>query len=177
MNLRLIEKYAKGLIDSVGIDSINEYIVALQNVSMCFDNERFVNIISSPLVQRDQKQELVLSIVNINSDKFSNFIKLLSRNNRLNLIPNLYAYLNQYIDVVNGKYKLIIYSSFMLSDDEMEIITSSISKKTGVSLHPVQKSTNEEGIRIFIDSLFIEISFIRNQFNKSIKDHLLKPFK
>lgn len=84
MNLRLIEKYAKGLIDSVGIDSINEYIVALQNVSMCFDNERFVNIISSPLVQRDQKQELVLSIVNINSDKFSNFIKLLSRNNRLN---------------------------------------------------------------------------------------------
>lgn len=177
MNLYLVKKYAKGLIDSVGIQSIYNSINTLEILSLCFANKKFISIINSPLISKQIKEELLLSMLEKNDTQTVNLIKLLNNNNRLHIIPNIYNYIKRYVDIVNGKYELIIYSSFKLDDKDIEAIDSIVSNKLGISLYIVTKYSDKEGIKVFINDLFMEVSFFRYQLDKIIKNHIIKPFK
>jgi F-type H+-transporting ATPase subunit delta len=85
----IAKKYVNALMASCNdlqISSIEDSIVEL---SSAFTSGKFKNIILSPDLSNEKKEEFVLSLLENPEAKLANFIKLLAINERLSLIPSI----------------------------------------------------------------------------------------
>ena len=175
------KKYTKALLDSIGAKKITSVKIknalnALKMLNDCFANDKFDYIIKSPTIKKDEKESLLLSIINTKDKKIINFIKILNQKNRLNEIPFIYEELKKSIDSNNNEYELTIQSSFEIDSKDEEHIKKELSKKLGVSLKVVKKHMDIEGIRLFVDGISVESSFLKYGFSSNLKKHILKAF-
>ena len=169
-------KYTKALVDSIGFQNIKEAMNTLKTLSSCFNDEKFKYIISSPTIKKEKKESFIISLIDTEDKKIINFIKLLNCKNRLNEIPFIYNELQKYVNINNNEYELVIYSSFDIDTNDQEYIKNELSKRLGVSLYVTKKHMEMEGVRLFVDGISVETSFLKNGFSNSLKNYILKPF-
>lgn len=170
------KKYTKALVDSIGLEEARSVIDIFRLVSDCFKNEKFNFIINSPTIKKSEKESFILSIIDTKDEKIINFIKLLNHKNRLNEIPFIYDTLRKSVNSSNNEYELVIQSSFDIDSNDQEEIKNELSKKLGVSLYVTKKHMAMEGIKLFVDGISVETSFLKNRFSNSLKSHILKAF-
>ncbi len=170
------KKYTKALVDAIDSKDISGVIDILKFLSNCFNNEQFKYIINSPMINKDKKESFIFSLINVRDKKIINFIRLLNIKNRLNEIPFIYNELQKYVNIGNNEYELIIYSSFDIDSKSQEYIRSELSKRLGVSLFATKKYMEMEGIKLFVDGISLETSFLKNGFSNSLKKYILKAF-
>ncbi|RDU63164.1 F0F1 ATP synthase subunit delta [Helicobacter sp. MIT 14-3879] len=176
MNSASSKKYTKALVNALNKLEINKALESLNILSNCFSNKNFNSIINSPTISRERKVNFILSILEIKDEKLSNFIKLLSQKNRLNEIPNIYDELSSHVRSQNNEFELMVSSSFELDSKDLEHIKTTMENKLKTSLYVTQKRTEIDGIKLFVDGIGIETSFLKNNFSNNIKNHILKAF-
>lgn len=170
------KKYTKALIDSVGPRETKSALDVFKTLNDCFTDSKFNYIVNSPTIKKDEKESFILSIIDTKYKKIINFIKLLNQKNRLSEIPFIYDELKQSINFGNNEYELIIQSSFDVDSNDQERIKKELSKKLGVSLYVTKKHMDIEGIKLFIDGISVETSFLKTGFSSNLRKHILKAF-
>ena len=70
----------------------------------------------------------------------------------------------------------MIYSSFDIDTNDQEYIKNELSKRLGVSLYVTKKHMEMEVVRLFVDGISVETSFLKNGFSNSLKNYILKAF-
>lgn len=176
MNSISSKKYTKALVSSIGIKEASKALDTLQLISNCFSDNKFSAIVNSPTIQKSKKEAFILSVTEIKDKKIINLIKLLNQKNRLGEIPLICNELKRYIDSSNNTYELVVYSSFKLDSKDLEHIKKELSKSLGVSLYTTEKPMNTEGIKLFVDGIGVETSFLKNGFSNSLRNYILKAF-
>ena len=83
--------------------------------STAYTDEKFLAIITSSEVKSAQKAVLVISFVNDCSDATSNFVKVLSSNKRLDIIPHIVKELESQVAIISNSYAGIVYTNKELS--------------------------------------------------------------
>ena len=105
------KKYVKALIESYKKDELEGVLEIFKALSLAFDTAKFNDIINSPAIKDNAKVDLILSFIKKPDEKISNLIKLLAKNRRINLIPQIFEGLRNTIAAQNNEYHGKIYSS------------------------------------------------------------------
>ena len=174
MSTAIAKKYVNALIESCNEKELSSIHAALTSVSEAFKIAKFNNIVLSPDVSQKDKESLVLSLIDSEEAKFSNFIKLIVLNDRLGLIPSIAKELNYQISLKKNVFEGEVLSNFKMTPVQIATLEENFGKKFNakVKLHPSQNSY--PGIKIALDDLGVEVSFSLDRLKAQMSEHILK---
>lgn len=121
-------RYADALINSVNNkDEISEY---LKNIMALYEeNAEFRETFNNPSITDEVKLEIIEEIIpNKKDDKFINFISLLLKEKRFNLISDIYKKYQGLLDEINKNINIEIITSCKLTEKEIQGITDKFKK-------------------------------------------------
>jgi len=123
-NLELLhERYAKALFDfgkhTHAIDKIMQDLEALTHIIR--SNDEFSRLLRHPEIGKDEKLKVLKAMSGIYRfcDSFMDFLKLLIRKNRLNLIHGIFLRHRDYYDIERKKVKVFIRSAVELTQAQI----------------------------------------------------------
>lgn len=168
------KKYVKALIESYKKDELEGVLEIFKALSLAFDTAKFNDIINSPAIKDNAKVDLILSFIKKPDEKISNLIKLLAKNRRINLIPQIFEGLRNTIAAQNNEYHGKIYSSKAIEKSKIKELETQISKKfnANIKLEPV--IANYNGVKIDVEDLGFEISFSIDRLKNKMSEYILK---
>lgn len=121
-------RYADALINSV--DNKDEVCKCLENVAKLYKtNSEFKETFNNPRVADEVKVDIIKEVIsNKKNDKFINFISLVLKEKRFNLINDIYQKYQNMLDEQNKKINIDIIASCELSEKELQGITEKFKK-------------------------------------------------
>ncbi len=170
----IAKKYVKALVESVDEKSLVLAYESLKNLIPAFNNKKFNNILSSSDVTSLKKGEFILSLLKNPDVKLTNFIKLLSKNGRLNEIPTITKELKNQIAKLNNQFDGVVISNFEVNQSDMIDLEKSISKKLNTTIKLENKVSDYPGIKVEVESLGVEVSFSKDRLKAQMAEHILK---
>ena len=171
----IAKKYIKAIKDSSDISSMENIAAIFSTLAESFNDSKFVQIIDSPDVTKEQKSEILLAAVkSANSNEIDNFIKLLTEHGRLNIIPAIAEVMRKDVADSTKTYSGNIYSDSDIDAKVLEDLSSGLSKKfdSKISLEFTKNDFN--GIKVDVEDLGIEINFSKTRINSQIIEHIVK---
>ncbi len=168
------KRYVKALMLARDNDSLTSIYKELKEISTAYNDEKFLLIISSTEIKNSEKVELILSFIDKCSDTTTNLVKLLSSNNRLDILPVIVDELEAQLSVINNSYKGVIYTNKELSQVDVDALNSQFSQKFKVNLELTQDICDYDGVKVSIDGLGVEVGFAKNRLKSQMIDHILK---
>jgi len=135
--------------------------------------EGFRKLIDSPVISNQNKIDVVTRVFKDRiSEILFNFLLLLIRKNRENLLPEIHIYFKEYLDEYRGIVRGTVHAAVPLSETQMQELKKFLDRKTGKNVILVQK-TDENligGFVIQIKDIVIDSS-IRGQLSR-LKEQL-----
>ena len=170
----IAKKYVNALIDSCSDSEINTIEKSISEISSAFASSKFNNIILSPDLSADKKEEFVLSLIENSDGKIGNFIKLLTLNDRLTLIPAIAKELKYQISLKNNSYEGEIVSNFEIGKEQVAKLEENFSKKFSADIKLKAIVSDYSGVKIQLDDLGAEVSFSLDRLKSQMVEHILK---
>lgn len=171
MSSVIAKTYAKAILDRKDFD---EFYSQLNQLSLAFGLEKFLNILNSYDIKQDEKLNFLLSLTDNPSDAFKNFIALLVSNHREGLIPELTKELGEQKALKENTFLGQIYSKEQLCDDEIKTIEEKLSQRFNANIKLDSKISDNDSVRISLDGLGYEISFSMQSLKAKMNDYILK---
>ena len=169
------KRYVKALLDGEDAKSMAQLLAVFEALTSSFENEKFVDIISSPSIPTAAKEEILLAAVaGVKSDKVNNFLKLLGEKNRFELIPVITSQLSKEMAVVNNAYTGCIFSDVEMDAKTVKALSAGLSTKVDANISLDFVKTDFDGIKVEVEDLGIEVNFSKERINSSLIDHILK---
>lgn len=174
MNFVVTKKYVDAIFKSFNEDEINQVLQNLQNLKELFKNEDFINIINSPQINLNSKTDIFLKFVDSKDKKFKNFLKILIKNKRASLIPQIEQALSQKkLKEQNISYAKL-YTSYDLDESEINSLKDKFSKKFSTNIELEVIKSDIGGLKVEFESLGYEINLSTNNIKSKIKNYILK---
>ncbi len=171
----IAKRYIKPLMESCDQVSLENLAELLNAVSKAYDNNKMKNIMNSGDVSESAKCQLILDMVApASSGVVNNFIKLLSENGRLSLIPVIADQLTREISRAKRTYTGRIYSNNAVDQSSVETIARDLGNKMGSTISLSYVPSDYDGIRVEVDDLNVEINFSKSRLNAQLVEHILK---
>ena len=171
----IAKKYMKAIKNGSDISSMESMSYIFSALAESFKDEKFVQVIESPNVNKDQKSEILLSAVkSANSSEIDNLIKLLAEHNRLNIIPELAEVMRKDIAHTRKVFSGYVYSDSDIGVKVLEDLSNGLSAKfdSKISLSFVKNDFN--GIKVDVEDLGIEVNFSKSRINDQMIEHIVK---
>lgn len=148
----------------------------LEQICDGFKVEKFKHIICSPNISKEEKSKFLLTFINIKypSETFSNFIKLISENNRLEILPEILISLKSEISKINNEYKGFVYSKKEITRDQIIELEKSFSNRFNSKIDLVFIQNDYNGIKVDLGDLGVEISFSIDRLKEKMSEYILK---
>ena len=169
------KRYVTALLDGENAENMPVYSAVFSVLASEFENEKFVDFISSPSIAASAKEEILLAgVAKVGNEKINNFLKLLAEKNRLELIPVIADQLLKEISVVNNAFTGKIFSDTDMDSKTVDSLSTGLSKKVDANISLEFVKTNFDGIKVEVEDLGIELNFSKERINSSLIDHILK---
>ncbi len=169
----IAKKYVKALMASMDDKEIITLSEGFDSISKAFKNNKFISIIQSPDVSKDQKAEFIANLIDTKDQKIINFIKLLSLNDRLEHIPAIASELKDRIALKNNTFNGVLISQKKVNKDKLKDIETVLSKKFDSTIKLENKVTDYNGMKVEIDSLGVEIGLSTDRLKQQIEQTIL----
>jgi F-type H+-transporting ATPase subunit delta len=170
----IARKYINALMKSCNDSEISSIEKSVNEISSAFSSTKFNNIILSPDLSNEKKEEFVLSLLSKSEGKTINFIKLLATNDRLSLIPTIAQELKYQISLKSNSYEGEVISNFEISKDQITKLEENFSKKFSADIKLNCVVSDYPGVKIQLDDLGVEVSFSLDRLKTQMVEHILK---
>ena len=170
----IAKKYVSALMSSCNDSEIELIEKSINDISNAFSSTKFNNIILSPDLTNEKKEEFILSLLEKKEGKILNFIKLLVLNDRLSLIPSISKELKYQISLKNNSYEGEIISNFEISKEQITKLEENFSRKFNANIKLKVQVSDYPGIKIQLDDLGVEVSFSLDRLKSQMVEHILK---
>ncbi|WP_297193529.1 F0F1 ATP synthase subunit delta [uncultured Campylobacter sp.] len=171
MNDLLAKRYAKAILSRNDSDEFYEF---LSSVNTAFSLPKFKEILNSYELKKDKKLELILSFFKELKPSFVNFLKILTQNSRLYLIPFVLEELRKQKALKEQIYSGIVFSKNEVDSSKLLELEKALSKKFAVNIKLTNKLSKDSGVKISLDELGYEISFSMQNLQMKMSDYILK---
>ena len=156
------KRYVKALVSDLNADELTGFIDELRRLVAAFGNEKFKNIIASPALSGRK------------SVKFTNFVKLLGENKRLEILPNIANELLIQKSKINNVFCGKIYGGVEIDADKISKLEESFSRKFGARIMLEVAKSDYNGIKIELEDLGVEASFSMDRLKAQMIEYILK---
>lgn len=170
----IAKKYVKALILSMDENEFDEVLKALKTISSAFLLPKFKLILDLPNLEFKQKADFVISLLDSSSDLMKNFIMTLSRNKRLDCLPEIYREFSYQRSLKNNSFVGLISGDFDLSEDKKLELEENFSKKFSSNIKFTTLKNDLKGIKIEINDLGIEVNFSIDKLKAQMSEYILK---
>jgi len=170
----IAKKYVNALLKSCDDSEINSVYNSIEEISKAFSSTKFNNIILSPDVSAQKKEEFVVSLQGKVEGKLLNFIKTLAKNDRLYLIPAIEKELRYKISLKSNSYEGEVVSNFEMTEVQISELENNLSKKFNANIKLNSIVSDYPGVKIELDDLGVEVSFSQERLKSQIVEHILK---
>jgi F0F1-type ATP synthase delta subunit len=169
-----IKKYVKALVETTTKEHLEIIYNELKPISVVSKDDKYKLIISSPVISSDTKVEFVSNLLDIKDKKVFNLLKLLGANNRLIELPVFVSLLKDILADLTGDYVGYVYSKDNLSETKLVEIETKLSKQFNKNIKLVQKTSQRDGIQVYVDSLNIEIAIYENDIKAKLITDIIR---
>ena len=169
-----IKKYIKALVETTTKEHLETIYNQLAPVSAVAKDEKYKLIISSPVISNEKKVDFIVESLKVEDSKTINLLKLLSLKNRLNQLPALVAVLKDTIADLTGNYKGYVYSKESLSESKVAEIETKLSNRFNKNIKLEQKTSDRDGIQVYVDSLNVEIAVYENDIKAKLITDIIR---
>jgi F-type H+-transporting ATPase subunit delta len=171
----IAKRYAQSLVSMLDATSLDNTVELFNLLATAFDNAKFTQIMNSNDIAVAVKTSLILSMVeNAKSSEIDNIIKLMGENGRLSLIPALAKELNNQASAIKRTYNGRIYSQSTMDKASVDAIALDLGKKTDSTVTLTHVTSSNDGVRVVVDGINVEIDFSKSRLNAQIVEHILK---
>jgi F-type H+-transporting ATPase subunit delta len=178
-NPRLAGRYAKSLIDlSVEKNQLEQVYQDIKLLkSICKSNPDFVNILKSPVITAEKKEQIFEAIMKDKVNPLtSSFLKLLINKTRESNLPEIVKSFIQYYNKLKGIQEVKITTAVPMSDELRSAILQKIKGSTSIEQIELETSIKEEligGFTLEIGDTLIDASVLRdlNDVKKQFKSN------
>ncbi len=170
----IAKKYVNALIKSCSDSEISSIEKSINEISSAFSSTKFNNIILSPDLSNEKKEEFILSLLDKSEGKTLNFLKLLATNDRLSLIPTIAKELKYQISLKSNSYEGEVISNFEIGKEQIAKLEENFSKKFNSNIKLKAQVSDYPGIKIQLDDLGVEVSFSLDRLKTQMVEHILK---
>ena len=174
MDKMIAKKYAKALMESGDDATLSRRLEILKAIGEAMIDARIKEFITSPLVEKEKKAELLLSVMNAEDDGVANLIKLMNEKGRLDLIPDLVAIVEFERKKHFNRFEGTIHSDETLSKESVKKLEKTLEKYSGAQIDLAQKRSDQVELKVEVEDLGIELSFSREKVKRSLIDHIQK---
>lgn len=146
--IQIARVYATAFLDSakstIGVDS------ALEEAQSFIDdvlakNEEFERLLISPTISRDDKLKLIERVVaGRGSEFFTNFLKVLSRHDRLDLLPSILNAARIQFERSTGRKRVSVKTAKPLSEESRQAISSQL--KSAFAFDPILEAETDPSL-------------------------------
>jgi len=165
-----IKKYIKALVETSTKEHLETIYDSLKVITNISNDDKYKLIITSPMIESDKKVGFLVDTLNIQDEKTVNLLKLLAIKNRLSELPKLVLLLKDTIADLTGNYIGYVYSKESLPESKIAEIEAKLSSKFNKNIKLNQKSSDRDGVQVYVDSLNVEIAL----YEEDIKTNLIK---
>jgi F-type H+-transporting ATPase subunit delta len=178
-NLRLADRYAKSLIDLSTergqLDKVREDMLYIQ--SLCKASTEFVNILRSPIIKADQKENIILAVTKDKVSALTNaFNTLLVKKGRESDLPTIAtAFINQF-NALKGIHVVKLTTAVEVSEEMKNSIQQNVQKANNfgtVELETTVDASLIGGFKLSFNNKMVDASVandlreIKKQFTKN----------
>lgn len=167
------KKYAKILTQSSKKEEVAEAKAYLLAITALFKQPKFKDTILSPLVTAEEKRELLIGKASKNKT-LENLLFLLIEKDRVALIPYIYEELRLADAVASQKFEGYVYSSHTVDAATMDELQNNISKKFDSTIDFKQVKSEQDGFKVEVPDLGIEVSFSQDRLKSQLITHILR---
>lgn len=153
---------------------LDKILAYFEILTKAFENAKFVNIILMPSVDTQKKLDLLLSLIDDKSPKFTNFLKLLAENGRLALIPQIAGDFKAALALQREEFRGEVDANFSITKADLTLLQEKSSQKFGVELNLVKGDADFDGVKLSIESLGVEVSVSKSKIATQMQKHILK---
>jgi F-type H+-transporting ATPase subunit delta len=153
-----IKKYVKALVETSTKEHLETIYNQLSVINSIAKDDKYKLIILSPVISNDEKVNFIVESLKIEDSKTINLLKLLAIKNRLPELPALVALLKDTIADLTGNYIGYVYSKENLAESKIAEIESKLSNRFNKNIKLEQKTSDKDGIQVYVDSLNVEIA-------------------
>ena len=168
------KKYVKALFEASNDETIKKYYDNLKVLSNTYSLEKMKNILLSPTISKNEKYEFVISLIDGSDEKFNNFIKVLTENDRMELVPAICDELRYQLSMKENRFVGQIISNSDIDEKSKKSIEEKLSSKFNSSILLENVKSDYPGIKIEIEDLGVEISFSIDRLKAQMTEHILK---
>jgi len=175
MDKLIAKKYAKAIMESGDDAVVSQRLEVLKAIGDALMDADVKEFITSPLIEKGKKAELLLSALDGSQDSvISNLIALMTEKGRLDLIPDLVAIIAFERKKASNRFEGTIYSNETLSDGTVKKLEASLEKYSGATIALDQVATEQDELKVEVEDLGIELSFSRDKVKRALIDHIQK---
>lgn len=171
----IAKRYIKALKQSSDAKTMQNMTVVFSALAESFKDARFVEIIDSPIVSKEEKQDILLAAVKpVKSESLDSLVKVLVEKNRVSIIPALAEGMRKDTANTSKTYSGVVYSDSDIDAKVMQDLSSGLSKKFDSSISLDFIKNDFDGIKVDVEDLGIEINFSKTRINNQIIEHIVK---
>jgi F-type H+-transporting ATPase subunit delta len=171
----IAKRYIKAMRSTTDSSEFEIIFNILNELSLAFDNKKFVQIVLSPNISIEDKRSILLdSVKGAKNTKVENFLSLLVENGRIDILPAIAVEMKKELAREKNSFVGSIYSDSDIDTKTVEGLSAGLSKKVGSNIVLEFIKSDYDGIKVEVDDLGIEINFSKNRMNSQMIDHILK---
>ncbi len=174
------KKYTKALIGALSNEELQKSYESLSKISSAIKLSKFQDIIGSKEVSLEQKAALIAEISGNNEAKLKNFIELLLKAKRVEIIPAVAEEIREFLAAKSGKATGTVTASFDVDNADMQEIAKVLGSKLQRELELSFTKTDAahfNGIKVEIEDLGVEVEINKDALKKSVIAHILNTTK
>lgn len=171
----IAKRYVKSLGEAVGSESLVNIAEIFNALSASFSEEKFSSVMQNPEVANADKESILLEAVkSAQSEKLNNFIKLLVENGRISTIPAMAEEMRKQIARSSKSYNGVVYSNEDIDAKTLTELSTSLGKKVDATVALEFVKSDNEGLKVDVTDLDMEINFSKTRVNAQLVEHILK---
>ena len=174
MDTKIAKKYVKALLNTLDQKETEELSSSLNKLVSAFENHKFKDILLSPDISKNTKEEFILSSLDTKDKKIENFVKLLVSHKRLMQIPSIAGELDYQLSLRKNEYKGFIISNFKMKESQIKKLEQSFSKKFNSTIKLENRVTDYQGVKVEIGALGVEVGLSQDRLKAQLTEHILK---
>jgi F-type H+-transporting ATPase subunit delta len=174
MSNLVAKRYVKALLIDQDINGATVVYNNIRDISLAYNDDKFLSIIASTEVSSDKKVKLISSFIDNCNKSIKNLLLVLAANKRLNIIPDIADELKKEIAILTNSYEGIVYTNIELNESDLSSIQEKFASKFNITLALTQNICDYDGIKVDIEGLGVEIGFSKDRLRSQMIEHILK---
>ncbi len=171
----IAKRYVKALKAALDNSELKKCAHLFDKLSNAYKEREIKALFDNPHIDSSKKETILLnSLKSTKSKTIKNLITLLVLKNRIYLIPSIAEELRLELCKIEKRFQGKVFSNKKVDGKIIDSIAKSLSSNSGVTIDLKYIKSDNDGIKVSVDDLGLQIDLSKSRLDAQLVEHILK---